>query len=381
MITTAFSIYTITKAVEGESAETETETQSDDQNNDGEKQLTNEEIDKIISDLKATGNIDNILEKLDEIIQRAKLTGNLALQDYATNMKTYYELQKELESVKSLIEASKKKNSDISAVDKQVSEILSSSMIIEDLRGALSTEALLILESLSDENLKALKDLMVEIEGLIDIHNIEMLSVQQRSLLDVLVLHKVIDEGMVSEERLPDAKEALSVAVTILESYEKENYGSSEYEKLVIDSEKFAKSGKKTSIVLPEQVIFLGGHFNLKHAPIMYDGDILIAVDDLFQYIDAKIEYMYNNATIVIQSPNKILEIVSGQNVAYVNDKPRNLQVPILNFNDTIYMSAEFFAEAYDISFRYIEDHECFVFYKNLVQLENPAVPNELNKD
>ena len=119
----------------------------------------------------------------------------------------------------------------------------------------------------------------------------------------------------------------------------------------------------------------------MKNAPIMYDGHILLALDDLYQYIDAKIEYMYNNATMVIQSPDKTLEITSGKNVAYINDSPKNLPVPILNFNNTIYMSVESFAEFYDISYKYVSDKEFLVLYNNLVQIENSSVPNQLHRD
>jgi len=194
------------------------------------------------------------------------------------------------------------------------------------------------------------------------------------------VLREVIEGNMVEGERLELAKNTLAVAVTILESYQKQNYAQVEYDKLTKGTEEFLKMGKKTSSVLPEQIIFLGGYFNLKHSPIMYDDHILIALEDLYQYIDATIEYMYNNATMVINSQDKILEIVSGKNIAYLNDKPYNMPVPILSFNDTIYMSVEFFAEAYDISFRYLPEHDFIVLYKNLNQLKNPSVPNQLNK-
>ncbi len=345
-----------------------------------ETQLTSEEIDKIIDDLKISGNIDNILEKLDEIIQRAQLSGNSALQEYASNMKTSYELQKQLDSVNSLIEAMKKKNSEISAVDEQVKRILSVDTIVQDLNGAVSDEALLVMESLSNENLKALQELLAEIESLFDLNDVSSLNVQERSLLDILVLKKVIDENMVEGERLELAKNTLSVAVTILQSYQKQNYAQVEYDELTQGTEEFLKKGKKASSVLPEQIVFMGGYFNLKHSPIMYDGHILIALEDLYQYIDATIEYMYNNATMVINSQNKILEIVSGKNIAYLNDKPYNMPVPILSFNDTIYMSVEFFAEAYDISYHYLSNYDLIILYKNLNQLKNPSVPNQLNK-
>ncbi len=379
MTTVVFTIYTITKALESDSNYSYSSDSTS--STDPEQKLTSEEVDKIIEDLKISGNIDNILEKLDEIIQRAKLSGNTALQEYASNMKTYYELQKQLDSVKNLIEASKKKNSDIASVDQQVSKILSVTTIIQDLKGAVSDEALLVLESLSDENVKKLQETMAEIEGLIDINDISSLSIQQRSLLDVIVLSKLLDENMLEGERLQTAEDALTVAITILQSNQKSLYDTDLYNSLVDETDKFVKLGKKASTVLPEQTVFVGGYFPLKHAPIMYDGHILLAIEDLYQYIDADIEYMYNNATMVIQSPNKVLEIVAGKNVAYLNDEPKNMPVPILNFNDTIYMSAEFFGQAYDISYKFLPKQECLIFYKNLVQLSNSSVPNQLNKE
>ena len=139
--------------------------------------------------------------------------------------------------------------------------------------------------------------------------------------------------------------------------------------------------GKKAELVYPEQVVMFDGAFPLRYAPIMYDGHILISLDDLYQYIDATIEYMYNNATMVIQSKDKIVELTAGKNVAYVNDEPKNIAVPVLNVNERMYVSGEFFAEVYGISYRYIQEHQTLVMYKNLNQLENPAVPNEINRD
>ena len=53
----------------------------------------------------------------------------------------------------------------------------------------------------------------------------------------------------------------------------------------------------------------------------------------------------------------------------------------IISFEDTVYMPVEFFAEAYDISYKYLPEHDFIVLYKNLVQLENPSVPNQLSRD
>ena len=361
-----------------EDLDTSTESKTE---NSVETQLTSEEIDKIIQDLKLTGNIDNILEKLDEIIARAKLTNNTALQDYAESMKESYKLQSELDSVNSLIESMKKKNKEIAAVDKQVRKILSVTTITSDLDGAVSDETLLILQSISTDDMKKLQDLIAEIENLFDLNNIELLTVQERSLLDILVLTEIQNQNIELNEIKQELLEnTLGVAVTILESYQKDIYSEQEYDNLISGTEKFMKVGKKCSTVLPEQIATLNNYFTMNHSPIVYDGHILMAMEDLYMYIDATIEHMYNNATMVITSPGKTLEVTAGKNLAYLNDKPYNMSVPILSYQDTIYMSVEFFAQAYDISYKYLPEHNFIILYNNLNQLTNPSVPNELSK-
>jgi len=380
MLVLVFAIATVYTVVVSAVESTQTDIVSE-TDNSTENQLTSEEVDKIIQDLKITGSIENITEKLDEIIQRAQLSGNTALQDYASNMKTSYELQKQLDGVNSLIKAMKKKNLDIDALDKQVSKILSVDTIPQDLNGALSDEALLVLQSLSNDDLKNMTETLAEIESLFDLKDVGSLTIQQRSLLDIIVLSKILEDEVLEGERLELAKDTLGVAVTILESYQKQNYDTPSYDNLTSGTERFLQVGRKASSVLPEQIVFLDGHFNMNYPPLMYDGHVLMALDDLYQYIDAKIDYMYNNATMVITSPEKTLEIVSGKNIAYLNDKPFNMPVPILSFEDTVYMSVEFFAQAYDISYKHVPDHEFIVLYNNLVQLKNPAVPNQLSRD
>lgn len=345
-----------------------------------EQKLTSEEIDKIIEDLKVSGNVDNIIDKLNEYLIRARLAENDALADYLEKKIEYYTSLKQTETLKGEIEALKKKNSNVSDVDEQVSKIMSSDMILSDLEGALSSEAMSIIYSLGEDNIKKLQDLLVEVEGMMNIKDTDSLTIQQRSLLDVLFLSKAIEDSLVSDERLEEAKNTLSVAVTILESYEKQKYGTSEYDNLVEGSDNFSKTGNKSSSILPEQIVFFNGYFNIKHEPIMYDGHILLALDDLFQYIDSDIEYMYNNPTMVIKSPNKILELVCGKSTAYIDDKPQSMPVPVLSFNNVQYVSVESFAEAYDISYKFLPDSDCIILYDNLVQLENSSVPNQLNK-
>ena len=74
------------------------------------------------------------------------------------------------------------------------------------------------------------------------------------------------------------------------------------------------------------------------------------------------------------------MELVCGKSTAYVEDKPQSMPVPVLSFNNVQYMPVESFAEAYDISYKFLPDSDCIILYDNLVQLENSSVPNQLNK-
>lgn len=345
------------------------------------KSLTSEEIDKIIEDLKVSTNIDNVIEKLDEIINRAELSGNSALKEYAESTKQAYELQQQLDTLTSNIEAMKKKNSEIDTLDGELKKVLSVSTILEDLQGALSDEALMVLQSLDEEGIKALQETVAEIENLVDLNDINSLTLGQRSLLDLLMLNEALNQELFNEERTKVAKEALEVAVTVLKSEQKAKYTNEQYSELSSGSQDFSKTGKKAAAVLPEQVVFFDGAFNLTQAPVMYDGHILLAIDDLYQYIDAKVEYMYNNANMVIQSPGVTLELTAGKNVAYVNDAPKNIPAPVLSINDKTYISGEFFAETYGISYRFVSDPGILIMYKNLNQLSNPSIPNQVNRD
>lgn len=374
-------VLSIAKANEtsGDETQLEQNSTSSSETVSSENKLTSDEIDKIIDDLKVSANIDNILEKLDEIIKRAELSGNDSLKEYAENTKSKYELQKQLDTLNSLIEAMKKKNGDISALDEELNKILSVNTILEDLKGALSDEALMVLETLDSEKIGELQTVFAEIEELVDLNDVDSLSVKQRALLDILMLYTAISQNMFTGHRLEVANDALSVAVTLLKSYEKQKYSDAEYEELVQKSEEFGNKGKKTSGAFPEQVIFFDGAFGLNYMPVMYDGHILIAIDDAYQYIDAKVNYMYNNANLVIQSQDKTLELTSGKNVAYLNDQPKNMAVPVMNINNTVYISAEFFAQTYDISYTYVSSLQTIVMYKNLNQLSDPSTPNQIN--
>lgn len=229
-----------------------------------ETKLTSDDIDKIMEDIKLSTNIDNVIQKLDDIIKRAELMGNDTLKDYAEKTKSMYELQQQIDTLTSQIEAIKKKSSDVDSIDKELKTALSVTTVLQDMEGAISDETLRVLESLKEEKFKELNEVVAEISGLVDLNDIDSMTLQQRCLLDVLMLYDAFEKDLIEGDRLSVAKEAYSIAITALKSYEKQKYGDSEYSDLVTGSEEFSKMGKKQSLCIQSRWCFMMERLILK---------------------------------------------------------------------------------------------------------------------
>ena len=167
-LSVATTVVSLASAVESSSTEQSTETK-----------LTSDDIDKIMEDIKLSTNIDNVIQKLDDIIKRAELMGNDTLKDYAEKTKSMYELQQQIDTLTSQIEAIKKKSSDVDSIDKELKTALSVTTVLQDMEGAISDETLRVLESLKEEKFKELNEVVAEISGLVDLNDIDSMTLQQ----------------------------------------------------------------------------------------------------------------------------------------------------------------------------------------------------------
>jgi GTPase SAR1 family protein len=146
------------------------------------------------------------------------------------------------------------------------------------------------------------------------------------------------------------AKEMINSSISLFSLLEKGKYTYEKYEELTKGMEKFAKSGKKTRKCLPENIITLGDKsIILQDSPICYDDIILVSLEDATRDRVCEVEYMENNAVIVIRVPglknggyatskNRLMEIESGKTTAYLDDKEETFRVPVLNFEGNTYV-------------------------------------------
>lgn len=160
---------------------------------------------------------------------------------------------------------------------------------------------------------------------------------------DMAVISFLINNGMIDESKL-SSKDILLSDVNKYKSYNKNRYDYDNYCSMEKQSGEFSSVGKKTGSCAPEEVVIVNSGKKLNDFPIKYDNNILISLDDLINVseINPEIEYMDNNATIIIKhGENDVLEIEAGQNNIYPNDSKVVMQTSVLNVHGVTYAPLE----------------------------------------
>ena len=122
--------------------------------------------------------------------------------------------------------------------------------------------------------------------------------------------------------------------------YQKNKYDDEKYASMDSKSHEFALSANKTGNCPPENVIIIPGGKALNNYPVTYDENILISLDDAINILDInpEIEYMDNNANIIVKFGDNSLVIVPGKNFVDMNDRRVVLDNPVLNIEGVTYV-------------------------------------------
>lgn len=328
--------------------------------------LSSSDIDKILEGLEVDGDLDALIAQMDELINRAMLTNNTDLQQYAEYVKQSCELQKKLNEINASISALKEKNSDIASIDETVQENMGLNITLDDMQGILSTEAMSILKDV---------DLSKITSGLNSVPGMEWIlsdpssaTASQKALIEIILLQSAIDQGLLKDQQVTSAQNCINSNASKLVSDEATKYSSSEYEALKNTSKEFESKGNKSASLAPSQVVLYNESAKLTVAPIMYDSNILISIDDIISFTKASVQYTEGTGNIALTTNKKLVEITKGSNVGYINDSNASTIVPVLTFKGVTYIPVEFFAQAFDISYISVPSAGVFIAYSNLIQ-------------
>lgn len=331
-------------------------------------ELSSSEIDKILEDVKSGSNKnwDDIISKMNDVINRAILTNNDDLKQYAEYIKQMCELQKQLDTINESISVLKAKNSDIASLDKEVQNISKgTSMDADDMQGVISDKGLSLL---SDIDMSKVTEDLGNVPGMETVLNDPASATDsQKALVEVILLQSAIDKELLKDDQIDSAKGCINMSLAKLVSGESTKYTSNEYDSLKKFSKEFESYGNKSESILPSQVVFYNESAKLSVAPIVYDKNILISINDIINFTGTSVQYTEGTGNMALIKDKKLIEFTRGSNVAYVNDVNMNTSVPILTFKGITYIPIEFFAKSFDISYISIPDNNVFITYSGLV--------------
>lgn len=331
-------------------------------------ELSSSEIDKILEDVKSGSNKnwDDIISKMNDVINRAILTNNDDLKQYAEYIKQMCELQKQLDTINESISVLKAKNSDIASLDKEVQNISKgTSMDADDMQGVISDKGLSLL---SDIDMSKVTEDLGNVPGMETVLNDPASATDsQKALVEVILLQSAIDKELLKDDQIDSAKGCINMSLAKLVSGESTKYTSNEYDSLKMSSKEFESYGNKSESIVPSQVVFYNESAKLSVAPIVYDKNILISINDIINFTGASVQYTEGTGNMALIKDKKLIEFTRGSNVAYVNDVNMNTSVPILTFKGITYIPIEFFAKSFDISYISIPDNNVFITYSGLV--------------
>lgn len=239
----------------------------------------------------------------------------------------------------------------------------------DDVKFILSDLALDLLSKLPDDSWGTLSESIADVDKIeVKLDGKETFTSTDTKLIEILLLDCAVKNNMFDDSQNQIAQSMISLNISSFALAEKSKYSFSEYSTLNSDSIRFGNSANKSDSVLPEQVIMLNEAFKLSDAPIMYNNGILVSLNDILKFISATINYDDSTSAITIKSNSMLLEVRRGENAAYVNDKSKNIPVPILTFDGKDYMSIEFFASSYGVGYDYIDFEKTIILYSNLNQ-------------
>lgn len=331
-------------------------------------ELSSSEIDKILEDVKSGSNKnwDDIISKMNDVINRAILTNNDDLKQYAEYIKQMCELQKQLDTINESISVLKAKNGDIASLDKEVQNISKgTSMDADDMQGVISDKGLSLL---SDIDMSKVTEDLGNVPGMETVLNDPASATDsQKALVEVILLQSAIDKELLKDDQIDSAKGCINMSLAKLVSVESTKYTSNEYDSLKKSSKEFESYGNKSESIVPSQVVFYNESAKLSVAPIVYDKNILISINDIINFTGASVQYTEGTGNMALIKDKKLIEFTRGSNVAYVNDVNMNTSVPILTFKGITYIPIEFFAKSFDISYISIPDNNVFITYSGLV--------------
>lgn len=96
-------------------------------------------------------------------------------------------------------------------------------------------------------------------------------------------------------------------------------------------------------------------------APLLREGQVLLAFDTVKNHIDPYLWWDANNNAVTVTTKNRVIRMETDKLDALVNDNPMSLSFPVIKEGDSVYLPIAFLADFYGITVSYINETDVVI--------------------
>ncbi len=158
-----------------------------------------------------------------------------------------------------------------------------------------------------------------------------------KNLASVILFTAMMASGEMAEADAKTAQTAIEQSFSNLENLNK-SLSAAETSKMTAASASIAAITNNAQSASPAALVVVERKFAPKVPIFTYNGHMMISISDAAALLGGKVVEWEDSNTVVIQTPEMVLEAIKGKSSIYVNDKLQKMEEPVLNLNGVCYI-------------------------------------------
>ena len=174
-------------------------------------------------------------------------------------------------------------------------------------------------------------------------------------LAEILIMDIALENDLImGEGDITSARGRMDTLCFRIKTLQANKYTDEERRKIESTRRAFNNLSNEKMPLSETEVVFVNAPVQINVAVLMFNGNIVAPAESLCKLVGADFIEMTFNRNFAIQSDKILVECVAGQNVIFVNDKLKLLNVPIFEFEGKMYLSVTAFCDAFEIDYMHV---------------------------
>ena len=309
-----------------ENGETGTETET-------EPEPTLEELrDELMAILGTGEETAAIQSNIDRLIALGDPSGTL--RTYLEGMIQLHQLQYEQEQLQATLEQLETADETLGAIGQAVTAMENPDEALRRVEEEISDQAARLLEQAEYDGTGDLAALVTQALSYLDS---EAAGADSADMAAILLFAGLRDGEFLNDAGLVTAEDAIASHFSnILSRYA--GLSARDRQNLESASEDIAGRANNAQSMDPSVLVAAGDSLALTLPVFTYSDTIMISLEDAAAFLGGEVVEMADNATVVIQAPDAVLEMTRGSSDAYLNDQLLKMAQPVLSFDKVCYL-------------------------------------------